>query len=165
MKSLSIKKVSLIVLCGLMLLCSVLLFGCNQSNENPYEEQGFTAVRSVEYSYESGSSEYLRTINATYLFSFNRQNITEDEYNSSMLETCYPDFYGNIPSDNTITIFEIGKSYKFSDGINFHIYTITGLTKECPYIKILDNNNLELIDKDGSHHIIKTTYYNIEYFI
>ncbi len=167
MKSLSVKRISLIVLCGILLFGALIFAGCDSSSDKSYEEQGYTAVYSVEYIHKTGAnSEYLRTLYSTYSYSCETQTITEDEYNASTLETCNLSFSGIISSDNTINVsYEIGESYKYSDGLNFHIYTITGFDKEYLYVRILDNNKFELIDTDSNHFIINTPYYYIEYFI
>ena len=170
MKSISFKKLSLILLCGLIMLGSLLLVGCNE-NEQSYEEQGFVAVCRVNYiSKMYVTSEYrdtMTTLNSNYEFTYESQEITEDEYNN--LDCDVKNFPGtNMSNDKSIS-FETGKIYKYSrsysSGTYYYTWSISAIKEYYLYIKILNENTFELIDTDGSHSVINTSYFEIEYFI
>lgn len=162
MRNLVVKRISLSILCVLVIFCAVILFGCNQSNKNLYEEQGYTAVYKIEYA----NNDSLTSLTSFYEFSIETEEITEDEYNSLDY-----DFYDNshyTMNTKNYSLDETGKIYKYygnlDDNLGYYIITITSFEARYLYVKILENNKFELIDTDENHNIIYTTYYSIEYF-
>lgn len=177
MKSLSVKRISLIVLCGILLFGALIFAGCNSSGNKSYEEQGYTAVYRVTYSSGTGST----TLYSRYKISIDYQEITKDEYDNLDYEYIQDfnfrgDFrgsgtytiYGDVGNDKS-TIYQASEKYKYIDYIdNSEVYyklDVSDVTINYLYIKPINENSFELIDTDGSQHLINTTYYNIEYFI
>lgn len=167
MKNIVLKKFNLFILCGLLLFCSLIFVGCgNPSNKNNYENQGFIAVCEVNYTTSNGTNQdYEVSLNSYYTVSYSiKQEITEEEFNSSSYEYCESNSRQNFSSDNKIE-YSIGETYRSYDYNGYYLIEINDIQAYYLYVKILDGNKFELIDLAGDHYIINTSYYNIKYFI
>lgn len=177
MKSISVKRISLIVLCGILLFGALIFAGCDSSNNKTYEEQGYTAVYRVTYA--SGTSS--TTLYSRYTVSVDYQEVTKEEYDSLDYEDIssfsvtgdYPGngtwtIYRNVEKDKS-TIYQTGENYRCFDYIDrsevYYKLYISDVIINYIYVKPINENSFELIDTGGSHHLINTTYYHIEYFI
>lgn len=178
MKSLSVKRINLVVLCGILLFAALIFTGCNSSGNKSYEEQGYTAVYRVTYSSGTGST----TLYSRYKVSVDYKEITKEECDSldykyiQDYHLTYGEYrgngtysiYGNVKNDNS-TEYKLGEKYKqLGEFDNSEVYfelTISDVTINYIYVKPINENSFELIDTDGSQHLINTTYYHIEYFI
>ncbi len=167
MKTAVLKRIGLVFLCGMLLLCPLLFVGCNSSSTlNEYEEQGFTAIYSITYTINNSNTT---TLYSEYTISYETEEVTEEVFNSSNASNIYTVYFlttttGYISLDGTIG-YSVGYQYKYEDSDSYYIATITEITKNYLYVKILDDNKFELINTSGSHYLINTSYYRIQYFV
>ena len=187
MKSISFKKLSLVLLCGLIMLGSLLLVGCNES-EQSYEEQGFVAVCEIEYQTDSS----FKTLQSIYEISYTVEEIPATEfeqansirlfstpYEGSQTIKCYMnsnreiaissggiDSFSSQVSNGDIEFFIYENLTPDTDNeIRYYKRSVTNVDVNYIYVKILEENKIEIIDTDNERYIVNTPYYRINYFI
>ena len=188
MKSISFKKLSLVLLCGLIILGSLLLVGCNES-EQSYEEQGFVAVCEVEYQTNSDIkllrsfyeiSYTVEEISATELGQVNSvNNLSIPPYEGNKTIKCYMDSNKEIAilsggidsfssqvSNGDVDFFSYGYLPPDTDNEIRYYYkrTVTNVDVNYIYVKILEENKIEIINDDNERFIVNTPFYSINYF-
>ncbi len=181
------RKTLAIVLCSFMLACSTLLCACGGKNDrgklNDYEKQGYTAVCKLEYceKLESTSSSTFTTIRELYsYYTFeieNKQTLTHEEYLE--LDEKYKHIYVNNSETNYGFNFEMEKAqndyYNFLTDLRvgdlvkynsdqYHTAKIKSKKEVYVYVKILNNNLLDIIDLYNQRHfLILTDSFKITY--
>ena len=168
------------------MLSSLLLVGCN--DEQSYEEQGFVAVCEVEYQTNS-NLELLRSfyeisytveeISATELGQVNSVNsLSIPPYEGSQTIKCYMDSNKEIAilsggidsfssqvSNGDVDFFSYGSLTPDTDNeIRYYKRTVTNVDVNYIYVKILEENKIEVINADNERFIINTPFYSINYF-
>lgn len=163
------KKFLTSMLCGLLISCSLLFMGCGSKQPDAidrYSQQGYTAVCSVTYfQYETGSvPSRITTLNSYFALSFDYDKISLEEYNNSSLEY-YNINSNNIEMDAKKQVYKIGQKFKTQNYSEYYLLTLTKIEEHYVFIKILDNDCLEIIDTLENHYIIKTSYFKIDFFL
>lgn len=115
MKSLSVKRISLIVLCVLIVFCSMILFGCNGSSINEYND-----IKNVIYELQKENADDYIYIKGTY---YSQLNGSKQEANSISI-----DLTNIILTDNCI--FETANSYNPKYWYYFDIEEILNSERE-----------------------------------
>ena len=176
MKTLN-KNSILITICAMLMLCCFTLVGCGEtptSDHDKYLSEGFTAVCSVEYKYDRYNDfPYSETLHSIYQYQYESTEITKEEYDSSDLEYRYLEKESNMNAEKNPYYFNQYSGIKYKTSINttsdpnetkYYIRELKSYTENFVYVKVHDDDSLEIIDTDNSHIRITPSFYKIEYF-
>jgi len=160
------KKLRLTLVCCLLVLSSCFIFaGCNESEVEKYAKQGYTAVCSIKY---NGASSSTTTLHSYFKIEYDDVKvITYDEYVQLNYEDCpFDGSYRDITmSPDKKYPYTAGKMYKsFLPTNRCYSLKIAAIEERYVYVKILNDNTLDIITGDRIHYAIKPTSYEIVYF-
>lgn len=157
------KKFKPIALGLLMILSFSFLFtGCGGNyNKNEYEKKGFIAVCSVEY----WTGNNFLILNSKYSVEFETEEISAEKYVSLNYQELPMSNSAYNMTDDKQTPFIKNAIFKRRSTPDYFLFKVTNVIEKYIYIKVIDDNKIEIIDTYNSENfLINTPYYNILYF-
>lgn len=155
------KKFSFSFLSLVLIFTSCIFFGCGNRSDDPlYKYDGYTAVYSATINTLEGKTVY----NSICKYELSEiKELSLEEFYNLPTKIVYDLEKETIQRDNTTYIL-LGDTIRFEEYHRYYSATVVNIQRHYFYVKILNDNKLEIIDNDGNHSLIYAQSYKIDYF-